>query len=583
VTSRKPISSRSLERFETFWPKAQVRRQVDQLYWRAKNRYIALRGASEAGKSTILNLLLGVPMLRTSLGQTTGCITEIRPVTLANAQGHVHLVSEAQLERRLDALKGRKASLEESPKERKVSDAEYGDYRRAASRTREILDNEKVTLGETLTENDWGKLGFSEIMGQGKMHEIVIDRVTIPVPVPAGHPLRWAAEKGVSFLDLPGDAQGEVFNGIILEEALTSYAPYATVRVWRADKVDRPETKHGELLAITFLDSADAYPEGPYAKTIRGTLQDYESICRTAQDRGPFPFVISAAMDAPAGVDFGLAIGKGRSGENLRAWQEWLSRPEQADDDAYQRLLAGVRQSLTGGGTAALNDYLQQRLDTPDQTVESEEIQQLARAVVTGLRALQDELKEPLSPEEELRKRILEEQEARQARRLEIQEAARSHVYGAHRSPPWQKLATAIDSGWTEDNHPGLAEELAKLISEHADAAQLAACHDLGIPADSPQLARLAQPLIKALAELIASAESTPESLPTWVDVARVRWELSNLLAALMVEADPHHAPSPEPEELDFGPDEERDEREREYRLREGVLNDCIAWAGSFG
>lgn len=562
MTSRKTISSRTLDRFEAYWPKEPVRRQVDQLYWRAKNRYIALRGASEAGKSTTLNLLLGTPMLETSIGQTTGCITEIRPVTLDNPQGHVHLVGAAHLDRRLEDLKSH------------VSADEYGDYLRAAMQTRELLQAKNVTLGETLTEDKWREHGFSAVMGQGKMHEIVIDRITLPVTVPPDHALRWAAELGVSILDLPGDAQGEVFNRIILTEALASYPPYASVRVWRADKVDRPEAQPGELLVITFLDSAAADPQGAYVKSIRGTMQDY----------GRRPFVISAAIDAPAGADFGVSISKEASGERLRAWRDWLSRPERAEDPAYQQLLRGVEQSLNRGGTRALNDALRQQLAaTPDQTVESEEVKQLGRTVVTGLRDLLNELKAPLSPEEELRKKILEEQDARQARRLQLQEAARSHVYGNYRSSPWQQLANAIDSGQTEAKHSGLAEELAKLVSEHADAAQQAACAELGIPAGPPQLAQLAQPLIKGLAELIASPQSAAESLPTWVDVARVRWELSNLLAALMAEADPEPASRDDAEELDFGADDDREEREREYRMRAGVLGECIAWAGSFG
>lgn len=561
MTSRKILSSRTLEKFETYWPEAKVRRQVDQLYWRAKNRYIALRGASEAGKSTALNLLLGVPMLKTSIGQTTGCITEIRPVTLGDAQGHVHLVGEAHLDRRLEDLKS------------EVSDDEYGDYRRAALEAREALQVRNVTLGQTVTEGDWNELGFPAVMGQGKNHEIVIDRITLPVPVPPDHPLHWAAELGVSILDLPGDAQGEVFNRIILAEALASYPPYASVRVWRADKVDRPDAQPGELLAITFLDSAAADPEGGYLRSIRGTMHDY----------GRRPFVISAAIDAPAGVDFGLSITKEAAEERLRVWKGWLARPERAEDPAYQQLLRGVELTLTRGGTRALNDALRQKLEaTPDQTVESDEVKQLARAVVTGLRSLQDELKKPLSPEEELRKRILEDQDARDARRLQLQEAAQSHVYNKYRSSPWQQLANAIERGWTEADHPGLAEELAKLVSDHADAAQRAACAELAIPTDSLQLALLAQPLIKSLAELIASPQDTAETLPTWVDVARVRWELSNLLAALMVEADPQPASSSDAEILDFGPDEERDARETEYRLKEGVLGDCITWAASF-
>jgi hypothetical protein len=562
LTSNKTISSRTLERLETYWPKEPVRRLVDQLYWRAKNRYIALRGASEAGKSTTLNLFLGRPMLRTSLGQTTGCITEIRPVAREGAQGHVHLVGAAHLEDRLNVLKNH------------VSDDEYADYRRAAMEARQALEARHIVLGETLSETDWQELGFSAVMGQGKLQEIVIDRVTLPVHVAPGHPLRWAAELGVSILDLPGDAKGEVFNRIILAEAQASYPPYASIRVWRADKVDRPDTEPGELLAITFLDSPAADPRGAYVKSIRGSLQDY----------GRPPFVISAAMDAPAGVDFGLTIDREAAAARLQAWREWLSRPEHADDAAYQLLLRGVEQSLSRGGTGALNDALQQRLaSAPDLTVESGEVTQLAQAVAMGLRDLLDELKEPLSPEEELHRRKLEEQREHQARRQRIQEVARAHIYGKYRSSPWQNLASAIDSGSTELDHPGLADELARLVSDHAAAAQDAASAELDIQVGPVRLAEAAQPLIRRLTELIARPQHSVEDLPSFVDVARVQWELSHLLAALLIEADAQPAQRDELPEVDPDNGADREEREIEYHLKAGVLRDCSDWAKSFG
>jgi Dynamin family len=564
LTSNRIIKSSTIQRFEEYWPKAPVRRLVDQLYWRAKNRYIALRGASEAGKSTALNLLLGTRMLEASAGQTTGSITEIRPVTGDDIQARVHLTSAAHLELRLEELKSH------------VSGEEYGDYRRAAMEAREALHARDITLGETITGDDWAKLDFSAVMGQGKMHEVVIDRITLPVKVPSGHPLRWAAEKGVSILDLPGDAQGEVFNKIILAEALRSYPPFASVRVWRADKVDRPEKEPGEMLVVTFLDSAAAGPHGGYVKSIRGTMQDY----------GRRPFVISAAMDEPDGVSLGLSLTKQAAEERLREWRDWLSQPEQADD-AYQQLLRGVEQSLTypGGGTGALNDALQQKLaDSEDETLESDEVTHLARTVVAGLRDLHDALEEPLSPEEELRRRKLAEQEGRQARRMQIQEAARSHVYGKYRGSPWQDLANIIDSGSTETDHRGLAEEIAQRVSEHAGAAERGAYAELNVTAGSPQLADVARPLAKGLGELIASPQYTVEELPTWVDIARVRWELSNLLAGLITEADPQLALSAEAETAGPGlEDEEEERRLDEYVMKEGVLNQCIAWAASFG
>jgi hypothetical protein len=563
MTGTRTIKSSTLQAFEEHWSKAPIIRLVDQLYWRAKNRYIALHGASEAGKSTTLNLLLGSPTLKATDGQTTGCITEIRPVTSADAQVRVHLVSPAHLDRRLEELKSR------------VSAHEYGDYRRAAMEAREVLQAHNVTLGETLTDEDWKKLGFSAVMGQGRMHEIVIDRITVPVTVLPGHPLRWAAEQGVSVLDLPGDAQGEVFNMIILREAMASYPPFVSVRIWRADKVDRPEIEPGELLAITFLDSALAVPKGGFARSIRGTMQDY----------GRRPFVISAAMDAPDGGEFNLPISKEVAEERLRDWRDWLSQPERKDDPAYDQLRRGIEQSLThaGGGSGALNGALQQLAASADQTVESAEVKQLARAVVAGLRDLLDELKEPLSPEEELQRRKLTEQESRQARRAWIQEVARSHVYGKYRSSPWQNLASAIDSGRTEAEHAGLAAELAQLVSDHADAAQRDACAELDVSADSPQLAEIAKPLIKCLAGLIASPQHAAADLPTWVDVARVRWELSNLLAALIMEADPKLVPSAEDMPPEPETDDDREELEDEYYLKAGVLGDCIAWATSFG
>jgi Dynamin family len=564
LTSSRTIKSNTLQKFEEYWSTEPVIRQVDQLYWRAKNRYIALRGAAEAGKSTTLNLLLGAPMLKASDGQTTGCITEIRPVTRDDARVRVHLVSAAHLDRRLEELRSH------------VSAGEHGDYLRAAMQAREILQAQDVTLGQTLTDEDWEKLGFSAVMGQGKMHEIVIDRITLPVTVPPGHPLRWAAEQGVSVLDLPGDAQGEVFNAIILKEAMSSYTPFASVRVWRADKVDRPEAEDAELLAITFLDSPLAVPEGGFARSIRGTMQDY----------GHRPFVISAAMDAPDGVDFGLSFTKEAAEERLQNWRDWLSQPERKDDPAYDRLRRGIEQSLThsGGGSGALNEALQQQLAaSPDQTVENDEVKKLARDVVTALQYLLDRLNRPLSPEEELHRRKLEEQEGRRARRAQIQEIARSHVYGKYRSSPWQNMAHAIDSGSTEADHPGLAEELAQLVSDHAAAAQRDACEELEVPADSLQLAEIAKPLIKGLAELVARPQRSVDDLPTWVDVARVRWELSNLLATLIIETDPKLVPGTEDTTPDFGTDDDREELEEEYYMKAGVLGDCIAWASSLG
>jgi hypothetical protein len=67
--------------------------------------------------------------------------------------------------------------------------------------------------------------------------------------------------------------------------------------------------------------------------------------------------------------------------------------------------------------------------------------------------------------------------------------------------------------------------------------------------------------------------------------VARVRWELSNLLASLMIEADPKPAAEAPPGAPDTGGRAERASgtsgTSTDYPLKAGVLNECITWAGT--
>jgi hypothetical protein len=558
------ISRRTLDNISEFWPNATLAGKADQLFWRAKNRYVALRGDASAGKSTALNLLLGAATLSASKGQTTACVTEVRLVGHQDGvvEPRVHLASERLLAERLRQLS------------RIASQAEYADYVAAARAARQRIVASGVELGSAVTATHWHELGFSLNLGQAGRHNLLVDRIIYPVPIDAPHPLDWALAGEVSFLDLPGDARGEVFNAVILEETQRSYAPAVTLRLWSALSNDRPDLRPDEILVVTFLDDPEVVPGSNYMKAIHGTVQAY----------GRVPLVLSVAAEAPPELAL-VPLTAAQGLQHLRDWDDWLGQSEQAPDRVHGWLRDAVRRTLEDprGGKGALLDAVRSRLElVPRPTLADADVKELAEAVRDEALRLLDQLVEPKSRRELGRQRKIEQQQSRQARRQHLAELAQARVYGPYGSEPWQSLADLLYEPSTDRPVDVLA-----LLREHATAAEQACYADAGIAAGPLRLATVAAPLFRELHRMLSAPGSRGDPA-TWVDVARVRWELCGLLTDLAVAADDTAAATARGTGAGAAAGDGVAETGAapvtwpEYTRRAGALRECLDWVESY-
>ncbi len=77
--------------------------------------------------------------------------------------------------------------------------------------------------------------------------------------------MAWAAEAGISFLDLPGNAQGNSIIDRMLAEEVERYRPAVTLSIWAADWADLPGRSPGrehEILVINNESSSGAVAAG---------------------------------------------------------------------------------------------------------------------------------------------------------------------------------------------------------------------------------------------------------------------------------------------------------------------------------
>jgi hypothetical protein len=553
VAAGPQINRKTLDTIAALWPQSTLAGKADQLFWRARNRYVAIRGDASAGKSTMINLMLGSRALDASEGQTTACITEVRMVGSEDGavEPRVHLASERLLSERLDRLR----TL--------ATEIEFVDYRHTVQTGRERLRAGSIEPGSAVTQTDWRQLGFSTALGSNERHNVLVDRMIHLGRAGSPHPLEWALTEGVSFLDLPGDARGEVFNEVVLAEAQHSYAPAVTLRLWNAGSNDRPQLESGELLVITFLDDPRVVPGGNFMKTVHGTLQDY----------GRTPMVLSVAADAPAELNL-VPLSAQQAIQQLRAWEQWLAQPAQVADPSYQLLHGAVRRTLAhpDGGMGVILDTIRDALEAaPRQSAGDADLRDLAATVRDEALHLRDQLVEP-KPERVLRnEQKIARQRDRQERRLELAAVARASLYGEHSSEPWRTLDELIHDGYLDE-----PVDVVALLGDHATAAEAACYSAAGITA-APRLAEISAPLLQELGRLLTVSRSGDDP-PSWVDVARVRWELCDLLTGLAAAAEQPGAP---PHGQDPGTTAAALSWP-EYSRRAGVLNACLKWAGSF-
>jgi hypothetical protein len=406
------------------WPDDNAFQQLDDLFWRnVRRRYVLLRGGASSGKSTILNILVGSNLLHTAEAQATSCITEIRAIPdgdRADLTRRIVLLDWAGVEARLRELERR-------------ADPDIGAYWKAADHVREVLAGRGLKFGVTMELDQWqNELGLGTGLADKQRHSVVvIDRVIIPVQPGGNAAMRWAADSNISFLDLPGDAQGNHIVDVVLAEAERRYVPVVKLRIWDASRADAPDTRDGEILVVNRLDTVR--PGDGQAITVERTARAHA---------GPL-IAMSAAADAPAGLYLGIPVSRDAAQARLREWARALG--EQPKDQPGQGVaLAAALQSTMArpdGGVGVLVDTIDSAVrDSSAEPPADAAIAREAAAVLDRLRQLRDGLgPAPTQRDAELELRLRAEVEQQRVEDNARIVATRA-VYGAPGSPPWPGL-----------------------------------------------------------------------------------------------------------------------------------------------
>ena len=533
------------------WPEDSAFQQLDDLFWRnVRRRYVLLRGDTSSGKSTILNILVGSKLLHTAEAQATSCITEIRAIPdddRADLTRRIVLLDWAGVEARLQELE-------------KLGDPDIGAYRKAADEVKGALARRGLKFGVTMELDHWNELGFGTSLSDKQRHSVVvIDRIIIPVQ-PGGPgsdaAMRWAADSNISFLDLPGDAQGNHIVAVVLAEAERRYVPVVKLRIWGAHRPDAPDSTASEVLVINQLDMVR--PDDGQAITVERTARAHP---------GPL-IVMSAAADAPEDLDLGIPVSKGDAQARLRTWVRSLDEQPKDHPSQGAALLAALRTTMArpDGGVGVLVDAIDSAVrDNDAEPPADEAIASEAAAMLDRLRQLRDGLgSAPTERDAELELRLRAEEEQQ---RIEdsAKEVATRAVYGAPGAPPWPELLQR-----TGAVHP------LDVLRVHLTAAEEQARAELNM-AGGPVLVHVAEPVLDRLARLSAGpSRSAGGSRLSWVDVARIRWEFAAILADhLISELDRSGTPEPKVDRADVAA------RAADYNRRAFVINAAIGWASA--